>query len=141
MGAIPPKIDAIRRNARVGPLLLPKGGRRAPAPEWPLLDEITVDQKHLWDQLWKTPQAVAWEQMEYTRFVARYTLLLLEAEKPYPATTLLAEVRQMEDRLGLTPKAMRMLMWEVSQDEVAERRIDRPQAMSARTRLRAIDAA
>jgi hypothetical protein len=32
----------------------------------------------------------------------------------------LAEARQLEDRLRLTPKAMRMLMWEVTSDEMAE---------------------
>jgi phage terminase small subunit len=49
----------------------------------------------------------------------------------------LSEARQLEDRLGLTPKAMRMLMWQVAPDEVAEKREQAP-TESARGRIRAV---
>lgn len=82
--------------------------------------------------LWRTPHAVAWEELEWTRLVARYCRIVLAAEalvKEY-----LAEARQLEDRLGLTPKAMRMLMWEIASDEVAQKR----EAQGVRARLKAV---
>lgn len=48
------------------------------------------------------------------RTVARYTRITVAAERPRAATALMAEARQLEDRLGLNPKAMRSLGWEIS---------------------------
>lgn len=71
----------------------------------------------MWAELWHTPQAVAWEELGWTRVVARYACLLDEIEHPQPDrptnAALLAEVRQLEDRLGLSPMAMRRLQWEI----------------------------
>jgi hypothetical protein len=83
------------------------GGRMPPMVRW------------LWRQVWATPQALAWERLGWTRNVARYCLVLLKAEQMDKAA--LAEARQPEDRLGLTPKAIRMLLWEIAPDEVGER--------------------
>jgi hypothetical protein len=80
----------------------------------------------LWAELWATPQAVAWERHGWTRVVARYCLVALAAEALDKDA--MSEARQLEDRLGLTPKAMRMLLWTVAVDEVGERRQDAPQA-------------
>jgi hypothetical protein len=49
----------------------------------------------------------------------------------------MSEARQMEDRLGLTPKAMRLLLWEIVADEVGERR-DSTSASTARRRIKAV---
>ena len=107
-----------RRNVSVGKTLLPAGGREGDVPEWPL---ALVPESSPWADLWHTPQSVAWERLGYFRVVARYSLLLELAEDG-AAAPIQSEVRQLEDRLGLTPKAMRMLLWEVSSDEVAEKR-------------------
>lgn len=118
-----------RRNASVGKTLLPAGGRAGDTPVWPLRSAEPA----VWGELWSTPQAAAWEQMGYTRVVARYALLLdiIESGEGAPAAAILGEVRQMEDRLGLNPKAMRSLLWEVAADEVAEKREDK--AVPSRT--------
>lgn len=84
------------------------------------LDAAEAEESQLWSQLWSTPQAVAWERLGYTRVVARYVRLLIAAERL--DKNALAESRQLEDRLGLTPKAMRLLLWEVVTDELAEKR-------------------
>ncbi|WP_290473924.1 hypothetical protein [Leifsonia sp. 71-9] len=90
---------------------------------WPILSRTEPD---VWADLWRTPQASAWEAQGWTRVVARYALLIEATEDPNPenspSAAILAEVRQMEDRLGLNPKALRSLLWEVTSDEVAERR-------------------
>ena len=129
-----PKTDPVRRNARTGPLKLPSEGRQGPAPLWPLdSGGPTADEGPLWDQLWATPQAVAWERLGWTRVVARYCRVVLAAEGLDKDA--LSEARQLEDRLGLTPKSMRMLLWEVVSDEVAQRR---EKSGGARGRIRAV---
>lgn len=133
-----PKLNPVRRNARTGPLMLPSEGRKGPAPAWPLRT-VSDEEAATWDELWATPQAVAWEKLGYTRSVARYCRFLVLSERTDAPVTLLSEVRQMEDRLGLTPMAMRRLLWQVAPDEVAERRGDR--STGARRRLRAVDTA
>lgn len=111
-----------RRNSSVGKTLLPAKGRVGATPAWPLRST----EPDVWADLWSTPQAAAWERIGYTRVVARYALLLdiIESGEGAPAAAILGEVRQMEDRLGLNPKAMRSLLWEVAADEVAEKRED-----------------
>lgn len=87
-------------------------------------------EKKLWRELWKCPQAVAWEQLGWPRDVAQYVrwkvlgeLGDLDAAK---------EARQLSDRLGLTPLAMLRLRWEiVDEDQAAERAPRRRQAAGA----------
>ena len=54
-----------------------------------------------------------WERLSYLRGVARYTRLLAVAESGDASAAILGEVRQLEDRLGLTPMAMRRLQWRI----------------------------
>jgi hypothetical protein len=49
----------------------------------------------------------------------------------------MAEARQLEDRLGLTPKSMRMLLWEITVDEVTEKR--QSSVKDVRKRIRAVE--
>lgn len=125
----PPKKEPVRRNARVGTVKLPAEGRKGPAPAWPLSGRAPA----VWTDLWKTPQAVAWERLGWSRVVARYCRVLLGAEDLNKDC--MAEARQLEDRLGLTPKAMRLLLWEISSDEVSEQR---EQKSDVRNRIRAV---
>lgn len=115
----PPKFNPVHRKPRVGPLKLPRGGRTGPIPQWPIPGGATADVLQLWETLWRTPHAVAWEKLEWTRVIARYCLVVRAAEIGFDKTAG-AEARQLEDKLGLTPKAMRMLLWEIADDELAE---------------------
>jgi hypothetical protein len=140
----PPKANPVRRNARVGTVKLPAEGRKGATPKWPLPARPAEKAKakalaELWAELWHTPQATAWDRLGWTRVVARYAQLLNELEcgdieRPAP---ILGEVRQLEDRLGLTPKAMRLLLWEIVEDQVAEKRATST-AKSARRRIKAV---
>lgn len=129
-----------------------------PGPAWARLDrrvdalDIEVEtltqqlavqrklERAVWRDLWRTPQAEAWERLGWFRDVAAYVrwkvlgeLGNLDAAK---------EARQLSDRLGLTPLAMLRLRWEIASDEVAEQRAEhtapagRP---SARQRMRVVD--
>lgn len=134
----PPKPDAQRRrrNATPASSRLPAEGRKGLSPDWPL--RILPDEAaEIWDELWATPQAAAWERMGTgtVRIVARYVLLLCTAEMGI--VTAAPEVRQLEDRLGLTPVSMLRLRWEIAPDELAEARAAK--AAPTRARLRVVD--
>ena len=131
---VPPKHDPARRNARSGPVRLPAEGRQGDPPRWPLPGRMLAAERLAWADLWRTPQAVAWERLGWTRAVARYCRLMVEAEKRNAPAKALMEARQFEDRLGLTPKAMRMLLWEIVADEVTEQR----EATDVRARIKAV---
>jgi hypothetical protein len=115
----PPKKNARRRNARPEWRQLPAAGRCGPPPAWPLGGRSSKGLDALWEDLWSSPQAVAWEELAWTRLVARYARLLLAAERSDATAALLGEVRQLEDRLGLSPMAMKRLQWETT-DQAAE---------------------
>ncbi|HLU95318.1 MAG TPA: hypothetical protein VKZ89_00605 [Thermobifida alba] len=121
----PKKPPEKRRRANVAPsaMELPREGRSGPPPKWPL-PKPTAAERRLWAELWATPQACAWESLGWTRTVARYARKLLDAEKDDAPVALLSEVRQLEDRLGLTPLSLLRLEWRISdatRDEVEAR--------------------
>lgn len=143
MGAAP-KPNAQRRRGLANGVItrLPAEGRKGDPPSWPL-SGAGYDPE-IWAELWSCPQAVAWELLGpgMTRVVARYVVLLAEAEVGEPKVA--AEARQMEDRLGLSPMAMLRLRWEIATDEVAELREQRSTSKaktSARARLHIVDPA
>lgn len=131
----PPKLDPARGSRGRGITKLPAEGRKGDPPSWPLDGRQSAAEKRAWTDLWATPQAVAWERLGWARTVARYCRFMLQAESPSASPALLAQVTAMEDRLGLTPKAMRLLLWEIVRDEVAEQR---QQATGARKRIKAV---
>ncbi|MFI0481732.1 hypothetical protein [Actinomadura sp. 9N215] len=114
----PPKWDPARgKQAGRGPLRLPAEGRSGGAPAWPLDGKPTRREVVAWRALWTLPQAVAWERFGWTRGVARYCRHMVRAESVDASPALLAQVVAMEDRLGLNPKSMRLLLWEVAPAE------------------------
>lgn len=132
----PPKFNPARANGRVGPLKLPAEGRQGEPPRWPLEGRQSAPEKRAWADLWATPQAVAWERLGWTRTVARYCRILIEAEGRAAQPPVRAEARQLEDKLGLTPKAMRLLLWEIVADEVSDQR--QATGRPARKRIKAV---
>ena len=134
MGQVP-SFNPRERKARVGPVHLPAEGRKGDPPPWPASGRQTKAEHQAWVELWRTPQAVAWERLGWTREVARYCRLLVASERPGATAAVHAQATALADRLGLTPKAMRMLLWTVAADEVAEQR-DVP---AGRERLRAVE--
>lgn len=109
-----PKKEARRRNARPDWRTLPHDGRKGRVPAWPIGRPKRAETE-LWKKLWATPQAVAWEDLGWTRVVARYARLVLVCESPEVTAAMLGELRQLEDRLGLTPMSMKRLQWEIGE--------------------------
>lgn len=135
----PPKDNPRRRNARIGPVVLPASGFAGPVPKWPL-DRPSAAERRAWAELWRTPQAHAWAQMGWVRTVARYCRVMVAAEAPGAPAALLAQATAMEDRLGLTPKSMRLLLWRIAEDELGERRQEQQEQSTPTTpRLLAVD--
>ena len=124
MGPAPkPPDDRARRNAdEFGPLQkLPPEGYQGDIPTWPdTISRDPLEDDLLWGELWRTPQAAAWVRMGagVARVVARYVIL----QRGRLNEKTLAELRQLEDRLGLNPLAMLRLRWEIARDEVDTRR-------------------
>jgi hypothetical protein len=87
----------------------------------------------LWEELWRLPHAVAWERMRWTREVAQYARWKAKAELGDMDAS--KEARMLADRLGLTPKAMQDLRWQIVSDEVGTARQSRS---GARGRIKAV---
>lgn len=133
----PPKVDPARRNARSGPLKLPAAGRQEPSPAWPLAGKLSQVEQIAWRELWATPQAIVWEKLGWTRTVARFCRVMVLAEALNPLPQYLSEARQLEDKLGLTPKAMRLLLWEIV-EEVPAPVVPIAAGSRARDRMRSV---
>ncbi len=116
MSGPPPKDASLRRrrNPTPGFKLLPHEGRTGPAPDWPLAGGAANDEQRLWVKLWALPQAVEWERMRCEEIVALYTKVFVDAASS-PDPKLLAEARQLDTKIGLSPKAMRDLHWETDE--------------------------
>lgn len=121
-----PKPDDERRNPnppKFGWRDLPANGREGDPPLLPErpegAKEWLPETVEAWNQLWTTPQAVAWDQSGRTLHVwavLHNDMGQFQADrKPVPAS-LLSELRQIEDRHGLSPKAMLQLRWRVIED-------------------------
>lgn len=145
----PPDPNALRRDRpqdRDGWTTLPAGGRTGEAPPWPLapMDHSDPDvaaavaqrEATVWADIWRTPQAVAWERLGWTADVAVYVRMLVLGEDG--STKALSEARQWSDRLGLNPAAMLRNRWRVAEDEVAERR-PTVSRTSSRSRLKVVN--
>lgn len=80
----------------------------------------------MWRDLWRLPQAVAWERLAWFRDVAVYVRhhVLGELGEIDQAK----EARMWSDRLGLSPQAMLRLRWEIVADETAAKREERAAA-------------
>lgn len=114
-----PSPFARRRNARPDWVKLPAGGFSGEIPDWPL-NYFPDGYELLWRELWRTPQAEMWAEFGWTRLVARYAKILLICEGPEATAALLGECRQLEDRLGLSPMAIKKLQWEISTEPVGD---------------------
>lgn len=115
----PPNPNARRRRwSRPLVRLLPVG-RDGEAPAWPLPGRSTKGELALWAELWRSPQAAAWEDLGWLRVVGRYARLVVLAERRSVTAALLGEVRQLEDRLGLNPMSLKRLGWEIGGPQAA----------------------
>ncbi len=117
---------------------LPASGRTGRTPPWPISQASPAEAK-AWRAAWKMPQALVWESQHLERLVARYVRVLLEAEEPNAGAALLGQVVKLEERLLLTPYHLKQACYQISTDELAEKRTT-PKRLSAAERLAAVPA-
>jgi hypothetical protein len=105
--------------------------------------DVETVELEMWKQLWRLPQAVAWQRLRWNRDVAQYVRWKCLAE--WGDLEAGREARQLSDRIGLTPMALLRLQWEIAADETADMRTARAtrapaqQNGSARSRLQVVD--
>ena len=129
MSGPPPKDPKLRRRKSTptpGFKRLPREGRTGDPPPWPLTDPAPEETLQ-WNRLWRLPQALEWERMQCEDVVALYVRAFVVASKGVN-TKLLSEVRQLDSKIGLSPRAMRDLRWEV--DDPQEEETTTPRARS-----------
>ncbi len=119
-GASYPKGDGERRNRAERQFdwsVLPLEGRDGPPPALPAWRDWTAQTLAWWAELWATPQATMWDQSGrsmHTLALLHHELMTSNDGAWAKAAKVSAEMRQHEDRHGLTPKAMLQLRWRVS---------------------------
>lgn len=140
----PPKNpeDRVRRNAAPGTIALPVEGYTGDIPFFPMV-RPTTREIELWNFHWQLPQATMWVRQGLIFVIARYIRCLALIEEDQAMTVALShihsEVRQIEDRLGLSSLALVRLRWEVTTDQVEEMRDIQANHASAVRRLKAVD--
>lgn len=106
-----------RSNAPTIPTTnLPCRGRSGPVPRSPI--KLGSAGQAWWKRAWKTPQAAAWDAGN-PDFIARRAHLedtLVTAEDTKTELAVLREMRERDDRLGLTPKGRLALRWSIVDD-------------------------
>ena len=108
-----------RTNAPVIPTtVLPPEGRKGHAPKVPPFITLGKVGRAYWQYIWHTPQAAAWAPGMEVAVARRAELEDLWSETK--DTRYLGELRQLEDRLGLTPRAMAQLRWTIGEPEATE---------------------
>lgn len=121
----PPDPNSRRQQSKAqasGWIDLPANGRSAPPPAWPFAAQAEGESE-VWESLWASPQAVAWESLAVsTRDVATYVRFSVLGETSKDAAN---EARQWSDRLGLNPAAMLRNRWRIKADELEEQRTAR----------------
>ena len=97
----------------------------------------------LWESLWRTPQAAAWERLRWTREVALYVRWQVHAE--LGSLDAGKEARQWSDRLGLNPTALLRNRWRIngapdaSASPAATTRSRASRPSSAKSRMKVIE--
>lgn len=120
---------------------LPAEGRDGPVPELPeRTPEWAESTREWWARLWATPQATQWaeDDPEIARLALLHQTVWHESPKG-PSPGLLNEMRQIEDRHGLNPKAMLQLRWRVVAQAGAEE--SKPKAAKGRRGLELVESA
>jgi len=113
-----PKGQRRHRNATPGFIQIDPSERTGPTPAWPIIENAAVEFRDLelerWEELWRLPQAREWERMHCAKLVALYARLeVLVTSDPNPK--LITEMRQLDAAIGVSPKAMQGLRWEIPQ--------------------------
>lgn len=116
-----PKQQRRRRNTPERGEWVELEPRKGPTPKCPV--KLDAAQRAEWKRLWHTPMASMWQDEDVpvlARIMTLRAFLQTNLDKG-----LLSELRQLEDRFGLTPKGRRDLRWLIPSTEPADPRTKR----------------
>lgn len=108
-----PTAQRRRRNAIAGVAKLDKVGRKGPAPKPKTTVELCPVAMDYWKTLWASPMALVYTDADVFP-LSRMAVLVHERETER-STAGDSELRQLEDRFGVSPLARRRLNWEIDQ--------------------------
>lgn len=94
---------------------LPAEGAKRKAPALPRKSPTWLaETREWWKTLWASPMAVAYVAADVPTLI-RLARLVDDANRGEATAAIHAEIRQLEDRFGLSPMARRRLQWEIEQ--------------------------
>lgn len=126
-----------RHPQKFGWVDLPAEGREGAPPKLPTDRKWHAETRKWWGTLWSKPQATMWEQDGSTLWtLARlHDDMVSGRSEPVKVSP---EMRQIEDRHGLNPKAMLQLRWRVAAVEAEDARPAGQPAADRRSRLKVV---
>src|SRR5699024_10448444 len=110
---------------------IPAAGNQQPAHASPLDNEPARVELDIWSSIWTRPHATMRQTMPHEHVSRRHVAITLLAEETQRAG-LLTEVREMEDRFGLTPVSLRKLQWKIEHHD--NQPVDASQSEESRER-------
>jgi hypothetical protein len=146
-GPLPKKNPRRRNAPSIPTTALPAGGWTDPPPKLPPNHGLRKAGRAWWNWAWKTPQAAAWalghesvvarrasleddlatlelvQGLDFDEFVDRTAAAAVRTAVNRVAALatgrlqIVREMRELDDRLGLTPKAMAQLRWSIKADD------------------------
>jgi len=120
-----------RTNAPTIPTtVLPAGGFDGPIPDPPV--ELGIRGAMWWVWAWRTPQAAAWSSGDVYTLARRAGIEDIYAVEPSKAWA--SEMRELDDRFGLTAKGMAALRWTIVEADVPVETVDDPKVSSLKDR-------
>lgn len=124
-----PKPSSQRRRPGPPDRQLPAEGRSEPAPDLPGGD-WSGDTLAWWSRIWASPMATAWIDADYDAAVRLARVREAILEHPEKAA-LHSAASQLEDRLGLSPRARRALGWRIVETPPADEQPTRARVVHA----------
>lgn len=92
---------------------------RLPVAESRPISAANAAEKSKWAKLWSLPQPVEWERMRCEDLVALYCRVLVAVSSKID-TRLLPELRHLDAKIGLSPRALLDLRWEIDEAVLEE---------------------
>lgn len=133
----PMQLPAAGRKGRVPAFPLPKiiryisslddSGKSLRLPDAVVSNAFRKRELELWKELWKTPQAVAWEREPYRLpTIAKYCRIMASTEvEPDASAALLSRERELRQECGLSPDGLKANGWAIAPDQLAEKRAEK----------------
>ena len=107
-----------RRNKTVAVQKLAPAKHRK-APPLPGADAMLKSTLDYWAKIWRSPMSAVWLEADEPA-LERLAQLVDSVATGDASAIVLSEIRQLEDRFGLSPLARRRLQWELDQVTQAE---------------------